>query len=123
MNKPARPVKKQKASDTMKHCKQCGAELDDEVQVCPQCGADNAADAPETVTEPAPATEPNSAPEAAPAAADEAKPADAPKNKKSMGALFALCLVGRGGRGCGAGQECLGSEPRGDPAGHHRGSL
>ena len=93
MNKPARPVKKQKASDTMKHCKQCGAELDDEVQICPQCGADNAADAPETVTEPAPATEPNSAPEAAPAAADEAKPADAPKNKKSMGALFALCLV------------------------------
>ena len=93
MNKPARPVKKKKASDTMKHCKQCGAELDDEVQICPQCGADNAADAPETVTEPAPATEPNSAPEAAPAAADEAKPADAPKRKKSMGALFALCLV------------------------------
>lgn len=93
MNKPARPVKKQKASDTMKHCKQCGAELDDEVQICPQCGADNAADAPETVTEPAPATEPNSAPEAAPAAADEAKPADAPKRKKSMGALIALCLV------------------------------
>lgn len=93
MNKPAKPVKKKKASDTMKHCKQCGAELDDEVQVCPQCGADNAADAPETVTEPAPATEPNSAPEAAPAAADEAKPADTPKRKKSMGALIALCLV------------------------------
>lgn len=97
MNKPVKPVKKKKASDTMKNCKQCGAAMDDEVQICPQCGADNSAEEPETTVEPAAPTEAETVAEpVAPTepAAEAQMPDEAPKNhKKSVGALIALALV------------------------------